>query len=162
MRTQHDLFAKPLIHIDRNLLPILCCFLIITTMWLGVYLNNSSMALPKPVEKRIVEVLDGAIASQPTVMNDLKNQVKNDLEESGSAIGDHNFVNPITEKAKPVVRRTERSFAESAKQAGNTEDAVDKRPEKNVAQFPREAVGSGRKVENVIEDVMTNLKSKVN
>lgn len=162
MRTQHDLFAKPLSHIDRNLLSILCCFLIITAMWLGVCLNNSSTALAKPAERRIAEVLDGAIASQPTIMNDLKNQVKDDLKGSGSAIVDHNFVNPTAGKARPVVRQTERSFAESARQAGNAEDAVDKRTEKGVAQPSRKAVGSGHKVENVIEDITTNLKIKVN
>ena len=160
---RHDISVKPLSHIDRNLLSILCCFLIIAAMWVGVCIDNSSMVLAEPMEKRIAVAFNGAIASQPTVMNDLKNQVKDDLkEESDYAASDPDFADPVVEKASSVIGQVERSFNNPAKQVKIAGDAVDSQTEENIAKLQGKAANSERGVENAIEDFMSNIRSKVN
>jgi hypothetical protein len=162
-----NVFAKPLSQANRSLLSIFCCFLIIIAMWLGVCLDNRSVALAEisaePLEVRITKTFDGAIASQPAVMKNLKDKVKDDLnEKSDSAMGGFGSANPVEEKAKPSMGQTKHSFDSSAKQVESTGDAVDGRTEENVANIQGEATDSGHEAENAIEDVMSNIKNKVN
>jgi hypothetical protein len=156
------LSAKHLSHTDRNLLSVLCCFLIIAAMWLGVYLNNGSMVLAEPMETRVV-VANGAIASQPTVMNDLKNRVKNDLDEkSDFAINHPSFASSITKKASLVKGQAKRSFDSPARQVKIAGDAAGGQTKENVAKIQGKAANAEGRVENAIEDVMSNIGSKVN
>jgi hypothetical protein len=149
-----NVFAKPLSQANRSLLSIFCCFLIIIAMWLGVCLDNRSVALAE---------ISAAIASQPAVMKNLKDKVKDDLnEKSDSAMGGFGSANPVEEKAKPSMGQTKHSFDSSAKQVESTGDAVDGRTEENVANIQGEATDSGHEAENAIEDVMSNIKNKVN
>ncbi len=160
---RNALSAKHLSHTDRNLLSILCCFLIIAAMWLGVYLNNGSMALAEPMKKRVVVAFNGAIASQPTVMNDLKNQVKDDLEtESDSAIDKTGVVSPVMKKVRLVKEQANRSFDSPARQVRTASDAADGQTKENVAKIQGKAANAEGRVENAIEDVMSNIRSKIN
>lgn len=160
---RHDISAKPLNHTDRNLISILCCFLIIVVMWLGVCLNNSSTILVGSVEKRITETFDGAIAGQPVVMNDLKSRVEDDLNEGSNSPIDHpGLANSVREKVRFIRGKAEHSFDSSAKRVESASNAVDERTEENVAKIQGKAVISGRRVGNAIEDVMGNVRNRVN
>lgn len=166
MLMRHDLSAKHLSHTDRNLLLILCCFLIITAVWLGVYLNNGYMALAEPMKERIVVAYvayNDAIAIQPTVMNDLKNRVKDDLENgSDPAIDKPGVVNPVVKKVELVKGQAKRSFASPARQVKIAGDAADGQTKENVAKIQGKAANAEGRVENAIGGVMSNTRSKVN
>jgi hypothetical protein len=161
---RHDKSAKPIFYVDRNLLSILCCFLIITAMWLGVYLDNGSVILAESsVEKRIAVSLDGAIASQPTVMNDLKNRVKDDLsEKSKSTVSDSGFGDPVIAKPGSGTGITRHSFDDSAKQVEITGNAVNRQKKENVAKIQGKAVNSGHGAENAVESNRSTIRAKIN
>ncbi|NJR39540.1 MAG: hypothetical protein HC781_12900 [Leptolyngbyaceae cyanobacterium CSU_1_4] len=147
-----SVFVKPISQANRSLFSICCCFLIMAVLWLGVCLDNKSVALAESsqasaLQARPVEMLSGAIASRPDVLENLKDRVKNDLSD---------------EKSKSATGQPKRTFDNSAKQIDSTGNEVDGRTQENVAKIQGKATDSGHGVENVIEDVMSNIKDKVN
>jgi hypothetical protein len=161
--TRHERSAKSIVYIDRNLLSILCCVLVIAAMWLGVYLDNSPMVLAKSVEKGIAVSLNGTIASQPTVMNNLKNRVKDDLKEkSKSIVNDPSFSNPVIGKPRLGTGLIKHSFDDSAKQVEIAGNAVNRQKKENVAKIQGEAANLGHGAENAVKSVMSNTRAEIN
>jgi len=158
-----NVFAKPLSQANRCLLSICCCFLVITALWVGVYLDNNAIALARLPEVSSMETLNRAIASRPNVLENLENQVKDDLGETAdSAISHLSFSNPGMEDSKLDQGQINHSFDSSAKQIESTGNEVDGRTEENVAKIQGKATNSRHGIENAIEDVMSNIKDKIN
>jgi hypothetical protein len=134
---QHNLSVKRLSQINRNLISIFCCFLIIAVAWLGVCLDNSSLVLAEPIS-----ILDGAIGTQPVAMDEMKGEVKNDLKRAESGLPNQNYNN--------VAKQSESAGAE-----------VDGRSGDNVAKIQGKGNPSGDKVENAIEDAMDRIRERV-
>lgn len=148
-----NVFTKPLSQANRCLLSICCCFLAITVLWLGVCLDNNAIALARLPEVSSMETLNGAIASRANVLENLKDQVKDDLGEKADSAIDHlSFSNPGMGDSQLEQGQPNRSF----------DNEVDGRTEENVAKIQGEATNSGHGIENAIEDVMSNIKDKVN
>lgn len=144
-----SILVKPLSRVKRGLLSVLCCLLVVSALWLGVCLDNSAIALTEISAAKTAQTSDRAIASQPDVLETLKDKVKNDLGEK-------------TDPAESVVEKSKRSFDNSARQVEDTGLEVDGRTKENVAKIQGKATDSGRGVENAIENVMSNIKDKVN
>ena len=162
---QHNLFEKHLGQANRSLISILCCFLTITAVWLGVYVDNNFVALAKPREAGIVEKFDGAIASQPAVMNDLKNRVKDDLtRKSDSGTGDFlDSAAPIEGEARSSgMSQSELHYDKPAGQVEGTNNPVSRWSEENVAKVQGEDTNSEGRIEDAVEDVTSNIKSMIN
>lgn len=148
---RRDVSANSL-RLDRNILSIFCCFLIIITMWLGVYLNNNSVALIGSTEEGVAVAFNRAIASQPTVMDNLKNQVKSDLEEESDSVeGKPGFANSVIEKVRAVTGQQKRSFGDSGMGIEAVGDLMDERTEENVANIQGKARNSGCEFEGAVK-----------
>jgi hypothetical protein len=160
---QRYLSTHPLSFTSRNLISILCCFLIIVAMWLGVGLDNR-VALAAP-EGITVEV-DSTIANQPVAMNELKNKVRNDLKDTADSKASRPPENFTQGKVKQGQDKPKSDrVTEAAERLGAS---VDGRSRKNVEQVQGKVTRSRAinnpegKVENAIEDVMSNIKDAVN
>ncbi len=155
-------FVKPLSQTNRSLLSVSCCFLIMLVLWLGIFLDNSPASLAQPLQASRVNEFDSAIANRPDVFESLKDKVKDDLSgKARSVLGDSDSAN-LAEEAKSVTNQPKRSFDNSAKRIEATKTEVDGRTEENIAKIQGKATDSGHGIENAIEDVMSNIKDKVN
>jgi ABC-type Na+ efflux pump permease subunit len=146
--------------VKRNLLSVICCFLIIAAAWLGVCLDNS-VALAEPQGVKSTIAMDGAIANQPVAFNELKSKVKTDLSDRDHARVSQSSAGSYQGKSEAV---DEPSYLESdpiVKRAKEMGGAVDGRSKETVAKVQGEATAKD-KVENAIEDVMDNIREKVN
>lgn len=160
-----SIFAKPLTlsQANRRLLSVFCCFLVITVLWLGVRLDNQSMVLAKPATVSSMATLQGAIASRPNVLENLRDKVKDDLgekadsEKSQPSLYDLENKNSRSDKGQP-----KRTFDNSAKKIESTGNEVDGRTEENVAKIQGKDTNPGDRVENAIENVMSNIQDKGN
>jgi hypothetical protein len=155
---QVPLSVKRLSIVERNLISIFCCFLIIAVAWLGVCLDNG-VALAEPLGA--VVVTDGAIASQPVAFNELKSQVRNDLNDLDDARAKSSPASSYSGKLKAVDESNSLESDPVAERAKEMGGAVDGRSKETVAKVQGEATDQG-KVENAIEDVMDNIREKVN
>jgi hypothetical protein len=160
---QYRLLAKLLSFTTRNFLSILCCFLIMTAMWLGVYLDNSQ-SVAESAEIKIATTMNGAIANQPIAMNELKDKVRNDLKSNSEVTRpSQDFTQGKVSKAqdKPKSDRV----TDEAEKLGAS---VDGQSRENVEQVRGDVTRSKAinnpegKVENAIEDVMGNIKDALN
>jgi hypothetical protein len=160
---QHRLLAKLLSFTTRNLLSILCCFLIITAMWLGVYLDNNT-SLAQSAEIKIATAMNGALANQPIAMNELKDRVRND-RDSNSVVSHPNEDFTQGKVSKEQDKPKSDRVTENAEKLGAS---VDGRSRENVEQVRGDVTRSRAvnnpegKVENAIEDVMGNIKDVFN
>lgn len=146
-----SVFVKPLSQVRRGLLSVSFCLLVVSALWLGVYLDNSAIASTELSDAKAAQTFDRAIASQPNVLETLKDKVRNDLGAEADS-------------AESVVEKSRQSFDNSAKQVEDTGLEVDGRTQENVAKIQGKVTDtdSGRGVENAIENVMNNIKDKVN
>jgi hypothetical protein len=162
---QHRLLEKLFSFTTRNLLSILCCFLIITAMWLGVYLDNN-LSLSKSAEIKIATAttMGGALANQPIAMNELNDKVRNDLRDSSHSTVSHPNEDFTQGKVSKVQGKPDRVTEEAEKLGAS----VDGRSRENVEQVSGDVTRSRAinnpegKVENAIEDAMGNIKDALN
>jgi hypothetical protein len=154
------LSAKRLSIVRRNSISIVCCFLIITAAWLGVCLNNS-VALAEPQGVKNIAAMDGAIASQPVAFNELKNKVRTDLNDREDARVNQSSAGSYQGKSEAVDEPNHLESDPIVKRAKEMGGAVDGRSKETVAKVQGEATAKDQ-VENAIEDVMDNIREKVN
>jgi len=146
---QLNVFAKPLSQANRCLLTICCCFLVITVLWLGVCLDNNVMALAKLPKVSSVETLNGAIANRPDVLENLKDRVKDNLNEKADSEIDHpSFSNRGLEKLRVDQGQPDPNFDNLAKRTESAGRKIDGRTEENVAKIQDKATNSEHGVEN--------------
>jgi hypothetical protein len=146
-------FAKRLSSSSRNLISILCCFLIITAAWLGVCLDNS-MALAEPEGVSLVDAMDGTIANQHIAFNEVKSRIKDDLR-------DFSVKSRSAGEAEVSDSQESLEYDEVSKRAEKAGAAVDGRSRETVAKVQGEATDSEHKVNDAIEDVMNNIRETV-
>jgi hypothetical protein len=157
---QLPLSVKRLSIVKRNSISIICCFLVIAAAWLGVCLDNS-IALAEPQGVRNIAAMDGAIANQPIAFNELKSRVKADLNDRDNTKASQSPAGSYQGKSEAV---DDPSHLESDSIVGRAKEmggAVDGRSKETVAKVQGEATAKD-KVENAIEDVMDNIREKVN
>jgi hypothetical protein len=164
---QYSFLEKLFSFTTRNLLSVLCCFLIITAMWLGVYLDNS-LPLVESAGIRIAAAttMNGALANQPIAMNELKDKVRNDLRDSNKSTVSHPNDDFAQGKVSKVQDKPESDrVTEEAEKLGAS---VDGRSRENVEQVRGDVTRSRAinnpegKVEDAIEEVMGNIKDALN
>jgi hypothetical protein len=146
-------FAKRLSSSSRNLISLFCCFLIIATAWLGVFLDNS-VALAEPEGVNLAAAMDGAIANQPIAFNEVKSRIKDDLRD---VPGDSRSAGEV--EVSNLQESLE--YDEVSRRAEKAGGAVDGRSKETVAKVQGEATDTEYKVNNAIEDVMNNIRDTV-
>jgi hypothetical protein len=152
--------VKRLNIIKRSSISILCCLLIIAAAWLGVCLDNS-VALAEPQRVKSTVAMDGAIANQPVTFNELKSKVKTDLSDRDDAGVNQSPAGSYQGKSEAVDEPSHLESDPIVKRAKEMGGAVDGRSKETVAKVQGEPTAKG-KVENAIEDVMDNIREKVN
>jgi hypothetical protein len=157
---QHSLSVRHLSRTSRNLISVFCCFLIIASSWLFVCFDNSHVASAEPLP----DSLKGrVIATQPISMNNLKDKVKDDIgQKNHSDIGDSGPSNTIKSKDKSGKASSGQKFDDASQQMRRAGDQLDGLSDKDLAKIQGKDMNSETKVGDAIENVMDNIREKVN
>lgn len=107
--------------------------------------------------------LSGAIASRPNVLENLKDRVKDDLgEKANSGMSQPSLYDLENKNSRSDKGQPKRTFDNSAKTIESTSNGVDGRTEEDVAKIQGKDTNPRDRVENAIENVMSNIKDKAN